>query len=62
MSRLVITRPLRVRRSPLIRLHDPSSGGGDHKVVVVPRVADHRGPGIGCGAVGLVNCLTCARS
>lgn len=42
------------RVSPLlIRFHDPSSGGGDHKVVVVPRVADHRLTGIGCRRIGL---------
>jgi len=34
MSPLVITWTLLVRRSPLIRLHDPSSGGGDHKACV----------------------------
>jgi len=62
MSPLVTTRTLHVRRSLLLRLHDPSSGGGDHKACAIPRVADHRAAGIRCEAVGLVTCFTCSRS
>jgi len=46
MSLLVITRALLVWRSSPFGLHDPSSGGGDHKACAIPRVADHRPAGI----------------
>lgn len=58
----VIIPPRAVRNSRHMRAHDRPSGGVDHKRRGVPRVADHREAGIGCGAVGLVNCLTYSRS
>ena len=47
---------MKITAHPNCMIH--SSGGGDHKAVVVSRVADHRGAGIRCCAAGLVNCLT----